>query len=88
MDQIIGLVNYMDGSVWQRNISQISVNSRGDLVMVPREGSERFLFGAPTRVQEKFDLMSTYYESVVPVHDPNWYRSVDVRFRGQLICRR
>ena len=88
LDQIIGLVNYMDGSVWQRNISQISVNSRGDLVMVPREGSERFLFGAPTRVQEKFDLMSTYYESVVPVHDPGWYHSVDVRFRGQLICRR
>ena len=88
LDQIIGLVNYMESTVWQRNISQISVNGKGDLVMIPREGKERFLFGSPTRVEDKFGLMATYYQSVVPLHDPGWYQSVDVRFSGQLICRR
>ena len=60
----------------------------GDLVLIPREGRERFLFGAPTRVPEKFRLMAAYYESVAPAKEPGWYSLVDVRHRKQLVCRK
>ena len=88
LSQVLHLVNYMDGTVWQENISQIHVNKDGNLVLIPREGKERFLFGAPTRVREKLELMAAYYESVAPSKEPGWYTQVDVRHRKQLVCRK
>ena len=86
--RILHLVNYMEGTVWQQNISQIHVNKDGDLVLYPREGKERFLFGSPTQVEAKFALMEAYYESVAPSKAPGWYSLVDVRHRKQLVCRK
>ena len=86
--RILNLVNYMEGTIWQQNISQIRVNKDGDLVLYPREGKERFLFGSPTQVEAKFALIETYYESVAPSKDPGWYSLVDVRHRKQLVCRK
>lgn len=86
--QMVGLVNYMKGTVWEHNISAITVDSAGDLVLQPREGKEKFLFGAPTEVEGKFDLLAAYYECVAPAKDPGYYKSVDLRFAGQLVCKK
>ncbi len=88
LDMIIGLVNYMGRSGWDGRISQISVDGRGDLVLIPRVGKERFLFGPPTRIEEKFRLMENYYRSVAPAHDKDYYSRVDLRFRGQIVCKK
>lgn len=84
LSQVIGMVNIMSGTIWAENISQISVRPSGDLVFIPREGKERFIFGSPTRVREKLSLIETYYQSVAPLKT---YSSVDVRYRKQLVCK-
>ena len=86
LDQIIGMVNTIRGTVWEQNIVKITVSPRKNLVLTPREGREQFVFGEPVRVQEKLRLMKAYYESVVPVCPD--YRTVDLRYRGQLVCRK
>lgn len=86
LDRMIGMVNTITGTVWEHNILKITVNRKGDLVMTPRLGREQFIFGEPVRTQEKLRLMKAYYESVVPVHPE--YRTVDLRYRGQLVCRK
>ena len=86
LDQVIGLVNTITGTVWERNIVKITVTKKGNLVLTPREGNEQFIFGEPVRVQEKLRLMTAYYQSVVPVEDG--YRTVDLRYRSQLVCRK
>ena len=86
LDQIIGMINTLRGTVWEKNIVKISVSSRKNLILTPREGKEQFIFGEPVRVQEKLHLMKAYYESVAPVHPD--YRTVDLRYRGQLVCRK
>ena len=88
LSRMLSLAHAMEGTLWQENISQIHVEKDGDLVLIPREGRERFLFGAPTRVPEKFRLMAAYYESVAPAKEPGWYSLVDVRHRKQLVCRK
>lgn len=88
LKQIIGLVSYIRGSVWENNIREISVDEGGNLILLPREGKEKFIFGEPVRVQEKLLLMRSYYEAVVPSKEPGYYASVDLRYRGQLVCRK
>lgn len=86
--QLIGLVRYMKGTPWEERIASVHVDGHGDLVLLPRQGKEKFLFGAPVRVEEKFALLSAYYRSVVPEKGEGWYRSVDLRYAGQLVCKK
>ena len=53
---------------------------------VPREGAERFIFGTPTDIEAKFGRIRTYYESIAPSRETP-YKTVDVRFDSQIICR-
>lgn len=88
LDRITGLVTYMDRHrVWGEDIVQIHVQDNGDLIMIPREGREKFIFGKPVSVEEKFALMERYYTSIVPAMGKDRYSSVDVRYKGQIICR-
>lgn len=86
LDQVIGMINTIRGTVWEQNIVRITVSSDRNLVLTPREGREQFIFGEPVRVPEKLQLMKAYYESVVPVQPD--YRTVDLRYRGQIVCRK
>lgn len=86
--QIIGLVNSMRGSVWEGNIKGITVDGQKNLALIPREGKEKFIFGPPVKVAQKFALMKAYYESVVPYKEAGYYKTVDLRYKGQLVCRK
>ena len=82
------VVNHIEGSkVWKGKIVQIHVNGKGELTLVPREGKEIFLFGQPHSVEEKFSKMEKYYTTIVPGKGENKYKTVDVRFDRQIVCK-
>ena len=86
---ILDLVDYMEENPNLNSlISQITVSPGGDLVMVPREGPERFIFGDPTGIADKFRRIKEYYECIVPTLDDKRYKSVNVKYNGQIICRK
>ncbi len=88
LDRITDVVSYMEShSVWADDIVQIHVLENGDLVLIPREGREKFIFGKPVKVNEKFALMECYYSSIVPAKGKDAYRTVDIRYDGQIICK-
>ena len=89
IDSMIALVDYMSSSgVWAENIVQITVQDNGDLVMVPRKGKEKFLFGKPDNIQDKFSRMEKYYTGIVPAKGEGFYSTVNVKYNGQIICRK
>ena len=84
---VLDLVRWLDArKEWNDLVGQISVRKDGNLVLVPREGAERFIFGTPTDIDAKFGRIRKYYESIAPSRE-NPYKTVDVRFDGQIICR-
>ena len=88
LERIIALVAYMQNSGWSKRISQVTVQKDGNLVMVPAEGKEKFIFGAPSGIEAKFGRIKTYYEAVVPSLEKVSYSQVDVRFDKQIICKK
>lgn len=87
-EKIMALVGYMEErSEWKDKIVQIHVTQEQDLILIPRTGKERFIFGQPDRFDEKFDRMKKYYTAVVPEKGSDKYKEVDLRFKGQIICR-
>ena len=85
---MLDLANFLEKrKEWSGFTGQITVQKGGDLVLIPREGSERFLFGPPTDLEAKFGRIRKYYEGIAPAQETP-YRTVDVRYHGQIVCKR
>ena len=82
------MVLYMKGTVWEQDIERIRIQADGGVRLYPLEGKEEFLFGPPVRIEEKFRLLTAYYRSVVPSKEPGYYKTVDLRYRKQVVCKR
>lgn len=88
LGKALDLATYIKGSAWEKGIAKITVGDDGNIVMKPAEGKETFLFGPPDRIPEKFSLMDKYYSAIVPAKGSGFYSTVDVRYKGQVVCRR
>lgn len=87
-ENVMDVVRFIEGSrTWKGKIVQIHVEKNGEIVLVPREGRQVFRFGQPVQVAEKFGKMEMYYSHIVPEKGSEAYKTVDVRFADQIVCR-
>ena len=68
-------------------IVQIHVDNGGELILIPREGKERFNIGQPVNIKDKFDRMATYYTAIAANREGQAYRTVTLKYDGQIVCR-
>lgn len=88
MNGMIGLLDYIENSkTWKDAIVQITSDADGSLTLVPSEGEEKFIFGYPERWKEKFRKIEQYYEYIASREEGKKYKTVNVRYKGQIICR-
>ena len=88
LERVLNVVNYMENSkVWKNKIVQITVSDGGELTLVPRVGKEKFLFGQPDNIADKFSRMERYYTHILPEKGADRYTSVSVEYEGQIVCR-
>ncbi len=89
LSEVIDLVNFMQKSkTWAENICQITVTEGGDLLMIPRQGKETFIFGSPVDYERKFEMMGRYYTTILPEKGAGYYKTVNVKYNGQIVCRK
>ena len=80
------LTDYMKtNAIWAENIVQIHVDGNSDIILVPREGPETFIFGSPDDIPAKFSRIDKYYQYIKPGEKE--YTSVNVKYKGQIICK-
>jgi cell division protein FtsQ len=84
MQNALAMLAYMDGG-WADRIVQMHVDENGDLILIPREGDERFIFGEPRDVKAKFSRMEDYYRYIKPGEKK--YKVVNLKYEGQIICK-
>ena len=85
---LLGFVDYLEADrFWSGYIKRVVSDSEGFLTLYPKEGKERFLFGYPEEYPRKFSRMEKYYEYILPAREKDYYKVVDVRWEGQIVCR-
>ena len=86
--QTTALVNFLENSpVWKGKFVQIRIDEKGDISLIPREGKERFIIGQPFGVEKKAEKMEMYYTHIIPAKGSGHYKTIDLRFDGQIVCR-
>lgn len=91
--EVLRLMDYISQSrVWNGRIASVSVNKEGDIELRPVEGKERFIIGKPEQIESKFERMGKYYSHILPSLDSakrdGYYKSVNLKYNKQIICRK
>ncbi|MFA5713977.1 MAG: hypothetical protein WC960_07395 [Bacteroidales bacterium] len=73
---------------WNKLIDQIESDQNGSLILYPRVGKSIIIFGPPKNIEDKFALLKEFYRKVAPLKGWDMYKSVDIRFKDQLVCKK
>jgi cell division protein FtsQ len=85
---VLGLLDYMKRHRREGSISCFEVQRDGNLMMHPREGKEIIIFGKPEKAASKFARIDEYYRKIKPAKEEGYYSTVNVKYEGQIVCRK
>ncbi len=68
--------------------SQIDINRRGDITIIPAVLGHIVVFGDTADFQSKIDRLKTFYREVMPVKGWNYYDTISVKWGGRIVATR
>lgn len=74
-------------SRWKGRVTTAYSASNGEISLGLKGRNERFLIGQPVKIREKFNRMNRYLESIASDSTGKEYRSVNVKYYGQIVCK-
>ena len=88
LDGIMELGSYIDNHpFWSAQIEQIYINQNNDIQLATRVGDIEIILGDYKDYKEKLDKLYTFYKNIVPVEGWDKYSSVNLKYKGQIICK-
>lgn len=73
---------------WKGRIESVSVRSSGDLAIRLKDAAETFIIGEPCDIRSKISRMDRYFSHILPAREDRKYKTVNVKYNGQIVCRK
>src|SRR5262249_21126139 len=70
---------------WNSQIEQIYVEENGDMVLIPRVGNHKIIFGDISDMEEKLNNLMVFYTKAFPRVGWETYSVLNVKFKGQIV---
>ena len=84
---LLNMINYInEDEFFSKIISELEINSSKNIVIHPQFSKQKIIFGYPDDLDEKFEKINLFYKKIVPAKGWNTYRTVNVKFKNQIIC--
>lgn len=88
LDKMVKFAEYAGSRKWDGRISSVRADSRGELTIYMTDSPEAFLFGTPDDIESKFARIEKWYTALKPAVADRHYRTVNVKFDDQIVCRK
>jgi len=75
-------------SLWNSQVEQLYVNEEKDIELVPKLGNQKIVLGTADSIDKKLAKLLVFYQKIVPKVGWGMYKSVNLKFSGQLICEK
>jgi cell division protein FtsQ len=73
---------------WAAQVEQIYIEQNQDIVLIPRLGDHKIIFGDTSNTYEKLNNLLVFYQKAMPKVGWQTYHTINVKFKGQLVCSR
>ena len=88
MEKIMLLGSFLENDpFWNSQIEQIYVDSNGDIILSPRVGNHKIIFGDLKDIGHKFNKLYTFYKNIVPAEGWEKYHTVNLKYKDQIVCK-
>lgn len=77
-----------DDPFFRAQIEQVHIQSDGDFLLVPKLGDFVINFGTVADMESKMKRIRGFYEKVLPNEGWNRYKSLSVKFKGQIVAEK
>lgn len=88
IEGVLTMQRFLSGNkAWQRGIRHIRVRKGGDLLLTLEGRDEQFLIGQPENIADKLTRIDRYLALIAPAMPEGYYKTVNVKYNQQIICR-
>jgi len=71
---------------WRAQVSQLDINSAGDVRIIPQVTRQIVEFGKTDQVETKFAKLMIFYKKILPQRGWTKYQRVNLEYEGQIIA--
>ncbi|MFD2866163.1 cell division protein FtsQ/DivIB [Mucilaginibacter antarcticus] len=72
-------------SLWNAQISQVYVNQKHEIELIPRVGNQRILLGTADSIDVKFHNLLAFYKQALPQVGWDAYKQINITYANQVI---
>ena len=76
-----------DNPFWNAMIEQIYVEKNGDIILSPKVGNFKIVFGDLNNIESKFNRLLAFYKNIAPNEGWNKYSVINLKYKGQIVCK-
>ena len=73
-------------SLWSTQISQVFIEKNADIILIPRVGGQKIIFGNASYLELKFNKLKLFYKDIVRFKGWSYYNIVNLKFNNQIVC--
>ncbi|MFT4659868.1 MAG: cell division protein FtsQ [Patiriisocius sp.] len=67
---------------------QLDIDSKNEIVLIPRVGNHEIKIGKADNLDAKFRKLKAFYHKGIEQSNWNIYKSIDLSFDGQVVCKK
>jgi len=87
LDSLFILAKAIDTSAfWKAQISQININEKKEIELIPQIGNQIILLGTIENLVEKFDKLYLFYKKELTNFGLTKYKVINLKYNNQLVC--
>ena len=74
--------------VWSAFFQQIHINNAGEFLLVPLVGDQKIVLGSVRHLDEKLHRLHVFYKEGMPYAGWRSYETINLKYNGQVVCKR
>lgn len=87
LDDIYQMAVFIQKSdFWKAQIEQIHVNKDLDMVLIPKVGNHKIVFGGVDNLEKKFNKLMVFYKKGLSKTGWNEFSIVNLKYKNQVVC--
>jgi len=87
--QLLTIALYVDNDdFWKAQIEQIFVTSQSEFILIPKVGNHKIIFGHADNLEEKFRKLLIFYKEGLNRIGWNKYKTINLKYKNQIICEK
>jgi cell division protein FtsQ len=85
--QLMAMIEFINqDDFWRAQASQLDINSKGKVSIIPQVTSQIVAFGKPENIEDKFTKLKVFYKKILPQMGWNKYERVSLEYEGQVVA--